>query len=175
MNWTVTDLVVRSGEFVAEHVDPVDEEMVQPAGVDLRVGSLMEFSPDVFVMTKDTRTPVENGVVSFSPNSELELDQDRDIRTASLDPGVYWIRYEQVIDIPDDHIGLVFPRSTVIRNGNMVNTAVWDPGYTGNGGGRLEVIVPMEVEVGVRIAQLVFIKAEAAGGYNGKYQHENLD
>jgi deoxycytidine triphosphate deaminase len=61
-----------------------------------------------------------------------------------------------------------------MRNGTMVNTAVWDAGYEGRGEGLLQVTHPIEIEPGARVAQLVLARAEASGTYDGTYQGENL-
>jgi deoxycytidine triphosphate deaminase len=57
----------------------------------------------------------------------------------------------------------------------MLDTAVWDAGYEGQGEGLLEVYHPVELERGARIAQLVLAEAAHADTYDGDYQLEHLD
>jgi len=84
------------------------------------------------------------------------------------------VRYAEIISVPDDHVGFIYPRSSLMRNACMLNTAVWDAGYEGKGEGLLQVHHDIEIEAGARIAQLVLAEAEAAGTYDGSYQGENL-
>ena len=68
--------------------------------------------------------------------------------------------------------GLCFPRSSLLRMGVHVPTAVWDAGYAGRGEGLLEVGNPHGVRLqrGARIVQLVLFRlTEAArAGYAGQ-------
>jgi dUTP pyrophosphatase len=95
-----------------------------------------------------------------------------------LKPGAYKIRYREVVKIPLDMIALAIPRSTLLRSGATLFTAVWDPGYEGRGEGLLVVFNPygVEIERGAQIAQLVFIRLdrETKFAYRGSYQRENI-
>ena len=77
--------------------------------------------------------------------------------------------------IPEGHVGFLYPRSSLLRNSCMLDTAVWDAGYEGRGEGLLEVHHPIELESGARIAQLVLAEAAHEGTYEGSYQGENLE
>ncbi|MUV89268.1 deoxyuridine 5'-triphosphate nucleotidohydrolase, partial [Halapricum sp. CBA1109] len=66
------------------------------------------------------------------------------------------------------------PRSSLLRNSCMLDTAVWDAGYEGRGEGLLEVYHPIEIEAGARIAQLVLADAAHEKTYEGSYQGENI-
>jgi len=94
-----------------------------------------------------------------------------------LTPGAYGIRYAEWVELPNDCAGLCFPRSSLLRMGLHVPTAVWDAGYAGRGEGLLQVSNPHGVRLqrGARIVQLVVFRlSEAArAGYAGSYQHEN--
>ncbi|MHA1860698.1 MAG: dCTP deaminase domain-containing protein, partial [Candidatus Ranarchaeia archaeon] len=81
------------------------------------------------------------------------------------------------VTIPQNAIGLVFPRSTLMRIGAMLYTAVWDPGYSGQGLGLFHVFNPHGINVSenARIAQLIFLTAEeGAAHYRGIYQNEKV-
>ena len=83
-----------------------------------------------------------------------------------------------MINLPTDVMALGRPRSSLLRSGVTVGTAVWDPGYQGrsqclfvvhnNAGFRLER--------NARIIQLVFFHLDSPSemGYQGIYQNENL-
>lgn len=152
-----------SGAFVAEHVEPLRPSQVQPNGVDLTLGS-------VFVQTSPGR--VERGGKTIGGRAEVPAGEEGMV---ALDPGGYVVRYGERVRIPEDHVGFILPRSSLMRNSCMVNTAVWDAGYAGRGEGLLQVYHAVELEVGARVAQLVLARADHEGTYDGSYQGENLD
>ena len=152
-----------SGAFVARHVEPVGDAQVQPNGVDLTLDAVFE--------------PVEAGRIGVDGKriaERREREPAGEPPAFALEAGGYVARYAERVRIPDDHVGFVLPRSSLMRNGTMVNTAVWDAGYEGRGEGLLQVTRPIEIEHGARIAQLVLARADATGTYDGSYQGENL-
>ncbi|MFB6217681.1 MAG: deoxyuridine 5'-triphosphate nucleotidohydrolase [Halobacteriaceae archaeon] len=149
-----------SGAYVAEHVEPTADEQVQPNGVDLTLDAVFEQVGAGYV-GRDGKTVGER----------RELDS---AGTYELDPGGYVVRYAETVHIPGGHVGFLYPRSTLLRNSCMLDTAVWDAGYEGRGEGLLEVYHPVDIEPGARIAQLVLAAADHEEGYAGSYQGENL-
>jgi dUTP pyrophosphatase len=158
----------RAGDFVAEHVEPVAEEQVQPNGVDLTVGS-------VYVQIDPGRIGREETEVGERQSVELEEVGEDDPVTYYLPPGGYVLEYAERLRIPEGHVGFLYPRSSLLRNSCMLNTAVWDAGYEGRGEGLLQVHHDVEIERGARIAQLVLAEANHSGTYDGAYQGERLD
>ncbi len=154
-----------SGAYVASALEAagaaLDDDQRQPNGVDLTVDAVFE--------------PTEVGLVG---RSEKRVAERRELTPTDglhrLDPGTYVVRYGEPVRIPEGHVGFVYPRSTLLRNGTMLDTAVWDAGYEGVGEGRLQVGHPIEIEPGARIAQLVLARADHDGSYDGSYQGERL-
>jgi dUTP pyrophosphatase len=158
----------RSGTFVADHVDPLDDEQVQPNGVDLTLEAVYE--------------PREPGRISqdskeIGERQEMEVEKigEHVPDTYYLPRGGYVVAYDETVAIPEGHVGFVYPRSTLLRNACMLNTAVWDAGYEGKGEGFLQVFQDIQIEVGARIGQLVLGRAGDGGTYDGDYQGEGLD
>jgi dUTP pyrophosphatase len=148
-------------------VASVGADQVQPNGVDLSLDAAWRFG--------------SGGVLGAAPESrrlaerqELEFDADGWL---ALGPGGYGIRYAEWVEVPADCGGLCFPRSSLLRMGAHVPTAVWDAGYAGRGEGLLVVTNPhgLRVQRGARIVQLVLFRLSEAPGavYAGRYQHEN--
>jgi dUTP pyrophosphatase len=160
----------RSGAFVAEHVDPTDDEQIQPNGVDLTLGAVYEQVEPGYLgrsgKTVGERRPVE-------PAERAEED-GAGVPTYRLEPGGYVAEYGERIRIPEDHVGFVLPRSSLMRNSCMLHTAVWDAGYEGRGEGLLEVHHEITIERGARFAQFVLAAADHEGTYDGSYQGERL-
>ena len=98
-----------------------------------------------------------------------------ELETYYLSPGGYILQYAETVSIPEGHIGFILPRSSLMRNGAMLNTAVWDAGYTGRGEGLLQVHHDIELERGARVGQLVLAEADHEGLYDGNYQGERVD
>ena len=152
-----------SGSFVAAQLAPVADEQIQPNGVDLTLDA-------VFAQ----REPGRIGVDGKRIGERRELDTDSS-DSYSLAPGGYVARYGERISVPDDHVGFVYPRSSLMRNSCMLHTAVWDAGYEGRGEGLLEVHHDIEIERGARVAQFVLADADHEETYAGSYQGENIE
>jgi dUTP pyrophosphatase len=158
----------RSGEFVAAHVSPTDDEQVQPNGVDLRL-------EEVYEQLDPGRIGRDGKEVGQRQPVAVEEVGEHVPPTYYLNQGGYVVQYAEKLAVPEGHVGFVYPRSSLLRNSCMLNTAVWDTGYEGRGEGLLQVHQDVQVERGARIGQFVLAKADHAGGYDGTYQGENLD
>jgi dUTP pyrophosphatase len=156
----------RSGAFVAGQVTPTTDEQVQPNGVDLTLASVHE-------QREPGRIGRDGKTVGARRERPVDAVDDGD-GIYYLPPGAYVVRYAETIAVPDDHVGFVYPRSSLLRNSCMLNTAVWDAGYEGRGEGLLQVHHDVEIAAGARVAQFVLAAADADGTYDGSYQGENL-
>ncbi|MBV0924269.1 deoxyuridine 5'-triphosphate nucleotidohydrolase [Halomicroarcula limicola] len=152
----------KSGQFVADRLGDVRDGQVQPNGVDLTLGAVYE-QVEPGRIGKDGKTVGERREV------------EREDGVYALSRGGYVVEYADRVVIPEGHVGFLYPRSSLLRNSCMLDTAVWDAGYEGRGEGLLEVHHPIELEAGARIAQLVLAEAAHEGTYEGSYQRENLD
>jgi dUTP pyrophosphatase len=172
----------RSGAFVADHVTPVTDEQVQPNGVDLTLEAVYEQCDPgrIGVDGKeigDRQHRMGDLVVKDEHDMEAIEDPERpgggdDVY--HLPPGAYVVQYAEIVSIPENHVGFIYPRSSLLRNSCMLNTAVWDAGYSGKGEGLLQVGHDIEIEAGARIAQIVLAGAEHETTYDGSYQNERL-
>jgi deoxycytidine triphosphate deaminase len=153
-----------SGAVVAAALEAagasLEPAQTQPNGVDLTVGA---------VFTQIGRGRIGRDGKRVGDRTEVEPDEG----WYRLERGTYVVRYGEPVRIPSGHVGFVLPRSTLLRNGCTLDTAVWDAGYEGVGEGRLDVGHPIDVEAGARIAQLVIAHADHDGTYDGTYQGEN--
>jgi dUTP pyrophosphatase len=111
-------------------------------------------------------------VSSLSP---LSFDEFGSIR---LPAGIYSITFNEIVHLPKDIMALATPRSSLLRCGVTVNTAVWDAGYSGRSQSLMVVYNQkgFQIEKNARVIQLVFFRLEEkTAGYNGIYQGENTD
>jgi len=97
------------------------EEQVQPNGIDLtlREVALLQSSGKIAV------TASQRQVSNLAPLVFDGLD------FIDLMPGTYIITYNEIVHLPRNIMALATPRSSLLRCGVTVNTAVWDAGYSG--------------------------------------------
>jgi dUTP pyrophosphatase len=159
-----------SGEEIAQRrsVAPdgqLADDQVQPNGVDLTVDALWTLrGRGRLGRGADDRSLPERQPVSPGEDGWFELAR-----------GDYVLRFAELVDVPLDCGGLVFPRSSLLRMGVHVPTAVWDAGYRGHGESLLLVTNPagLELERGARIAQLVLFRLPVrTRAYRGRYQED---
>lgn len=139
---------------------------IQPNGVDLSLDGVWRFLDAGALGRADADR-------RLASREDLAFDADGWV---DLPRGTYGIRYAESVDMPVDCGGLCFPRSSLLRMGLTVPTAVWDAGYGGRGEGLLLVGNPHGVRLqrGARIAQLVVFRLTSpTAGYAGQYQNEN--
>ncbi len=143
------------------------EEQLQPNGVDFTLR-------DICALQSTGTIAVSNSNRVISTQSLLEFDNDGFI---NLSPGIYSIIYNEIVNMPKNVMALATPRSSLLRCGVTVNTAVWDAGYSGRSESLLVVYNPMgfRLQKNSRIVQLVFFQLTGdTEGYNGAYQGENI-
>jgi dUTP pyrophosphatase len=139
----------------------------QPNGVDLSLDAVWRIAGrgSLGRSNADRDLPAREPLV-FGADDWLELEA-----------GTYGLRYAEWVALPTDCGGLCFPRSSLLRMGVHIPTAVWDAGYAGRGEGLLDVRNPHGVRLqrGARVVQLVVFRLTEAArlGYAGSYQHEN--
>ena len=143
------------------------EQQIQPNGVDLTLR-------EVAMLQSPGKIAVENSQRLVSELSPLVFDG---LGFIDLMPGVYSITYNEIVHMPNDVMALATPRSSLLRCGVMVNTAVWDAGYSGRSQSLMVVYNPQgfRVQRDARIIQLVFLQlTRKTEGYQGTYQGENI-
>ncbi len=144
------------------------EEQIQPNGVDLTVSDIALFSSPGKLGPQD-----ESRILSAT--SPLVFDA---LGGIDLLPGCYLITYNEVVNLPKDIMALAMPRSSLLRCGVNVHTAVWDAGYSGRSQSLMAVYNTLGFRLlkDARIIQLVFFRlsGEVAKGYQGMFQGENV-
>jgi dUTP pyrophosphatase len=95
-----------------------------------------------------------------------------------LSPGSYLVTFNEIVSIPRDVTALARARSTLLRCGASLETALWDPGYRGRSQSLLVVynLHGLGLKKNARLMQLVFLRLdkESEKVYAGKYQGENI-
>ena len=143
-------------------IEPLDEEQIQPANVDIRLGN-------TFSIVEDSST----GIINL----------DKEIKYKTIKSGTYILLPNQFVlattmeyfDLPNNLTAFVEGRSSLGRMGLFIQNAGWV-----NSGFKGEITLELynanrcaiELKAGRRIGQLVFAKMDqpALNPYNGKYQ-----
>lgn len=117
----------------------------------------------------------DNAERELPPTERLDYDGDGWL---ALPPGAYKVRYTETVTVPLDRFALARPRSSLLRMGASMPTALWDSGFRGKSEGLLVVHNPhgLRLHRGARLIQLVFFRTDApsAKPYNGAYQNTGL-
>jgi dUTP pyrophosphatase len=143
------------------------KEQLQPNGFDLTLR-------DVAMLQTAGAIPVDNRQRQVSTLAPLVFDG---LGYIDLIPGPYLITYNEVVHLPKNVMALAAHRSSLLRCGVTVGTAVWDAGYEGRSQSLLVVHNPLgfRLQKNARIIQLVFFQlSQETEGYQGKYQGENI-
>ena len=151
--------MLERGELV---VEPLAEQGVQPASIDLRLGShFLKVDENEFESIRLDR-----------PIRYVEMTMDEIV----IPPGSFMLASTmEYIRLPADVTAFVEGRSSIGRIGLFVENAGWvDPGFEGEL--TLELFnanrQPIRLQAGRRICQLVFARMDrpASQPYQGKYQ-----
>ncbi len=143
------------------------ETQVQPNGVDLTLR-------EVALLQTSGKIAVSNNQRLVSALAPLVFDG---LDFIDLMPSAYIITYNEIVHLPNNVMALARPRSSLLRCGVTVNTAVWDAGYSGRSQSLMVVYNPQgfRVQRNARIVQLVFLQLTSeTEGYQGAYQNENI-
>ena len=132
---------------------------IQGAGYDLKIEKLFLLDGPAFLGTEERRLP--------------ELREVEEL-TFKLAPDTYYLCLtRESVNMPEDLIAFILPRTTLFRCGVSLRTAVVDPGYKGalTIGIKNEGPREFKLKQGARIAQIVFSEVKGdADKYRGKYQ-----
>ncbi len=143
------------------------QQQVQPNGIDLTLR-------EVSVLSSRGCLDLDNSKRVLSGTSPLVFDG---LGRVDLLPGCYLVTYNEVVSLPRDLMALATPRSSLLRCGVSVHSAVWDAGYSGRSQSLMMVYNPQGIRLhrNARIIQMVFffLSREAAEGYRGIFQGEN--
>ena len=143
-------------------IEPLSEEQIQPASVDIRLGNTFS-------------------IVDDTPSGVITLENEIKYKTITTDtflimPGQFVLATTmEYIELPDNLTAFVEGRSSLGRMGLFIQNAGWvDPGFKGEI--TLELYnankCAIELKAGRRVGQLVFagMDESALNPYNGKYQ-----
>ncbi len=143
-------------------------EQLQPNGFDL---SLREIA----LLQSSGQIAISNSQRLVSSLAPLAFDG---LGFIELVPAIYSITFNEIVHLPGDVMALATPRSSLLRCGVTIHTAVWDAGYSGRSQSLMVVYNThgFRLQKNARILQLVFFRlTRETDGYQGTYQGENIE
>ena len=109
-------------------------------------------------------------LTTYTPVNTIKLDG---VEGWLLHPGVYDITFWEGCKLPEDRVAFIKQRSSLYRNGAIINSPVFDPGFeTDNMGTLLYIHEPLFIEKDARVAQIYFHECVSAEMYNGQWQND---
>jgi deoxycytidine triphosphate deaminase len=107
-------------------------------------------------------------LTTYTPENTIMLDGTEGWL---LHEGVYDITFNEGCKLPENRVAFIKQRSSLYRNGAIINSPVFDPGFeTQNMGTLLYVHETIFIEKDARVAQIYFHECESAEKYNGQWQ-----
>jgi deoxycytidine triphosphate deaminase len=109
-------------------------------------------------------------LTEYVPQNTIMLDG---VEGWLLYDGVYDITFNEGCKIPENRVAFIKQRSSLYRNGAIINSPVFDPGFeTANMGTILYVHETIFIEENARVAQIYFHECNGADLYNGQWQND---
>ena len=165
---SILELIEGPEPLVAEYLD-LDTQL-QPNGFDLTLREVRRFTSAGGTGPGGAQSTLsESSALSFGSDGYLDLTE-----------GAYVITLNEIVSLPPDLMALARPRSSLLRSGVAIHTAVWDAGYKGRSQALLTVYNPMGYRVArdARLLQMVFMylarPVPVDDGYKGRFLGENV-
>ena len=144
-----------------------DRELQSPegAGFDLRIGELYELQGSGFLGVTERETPKIKLIASFAKDGEKKV---------KLKPNTYYLMGTmEKVNLPDNLVALMRPRTTLFRSGVHLLLGQVAPGYKGQLNFGIVNLrpVPFYLEMGSRVVHIQFFTVKGKNNtYRGQWQ-----
>jgi deoxycytidine triphosphate deaminase len=109
-------------------------------------------------------------LTTYTPLDTMQLDG---VTGWLFHPGTYDITFNEGCKIPDNRVAFIKQRSSLWRNGTLINSPVFDPGFETEFMGTIMLVTePIFIEENARVAQIYFHECLSAELYNGQWQND---
>jgi dUTP pyrophosphatase len=157
-------------------ISPVTEEQIQPNGIDLELDKIFSLITLSKALRPGERDVEEKQLGLFLSKDDVEGSfsnpvQPYDDKHFLLHKFIpYRVETKQYVELPEGVCAKIIGRSTLNRNGVIVLSSLYDSGYKNYAGFTIYPFLNVVLEVGVRVAQMIFFESETAHLYDGQYQ-----
>jgi deoxycytidine triphosphate deaminase len=166
--------MLNSKQILEEGLLKLDNTQGKPAqvGFDLSLKSVQRVGLRMGNIERD-------GKIGKVLKDKTELTLYMPYETTHLEGKTGWLLYDGTYDItfnegcklPANRVAFIKQRSSLYRNGTIINSPVFDPGFeTENMGTIMIVTQTIFIEQDARVAQIYFHECESADLYNGQWQ-----
>ena len=130
-----------------------------------RIGANMYGQGNIGKVLKD-----KTQLTTYTPLDKIQLDG---VTGWLLHPNAYDITFNEGCKIPDNRVAFIKQRSSLWRNGTLINSPVFDPGFETEFMGTIMMVTePIFIEKDARVAQIYFHECLSAEMYNGQWQND---
>jgi hypothetical protein len=165
--------MLNSNQIIYENLLKLENSKGKQAqvGYDLSIKSLQKVNSSIKIgkILKD-----KTELAEYVPVMLGNLDN---VEGYLLHPGVYDVTFHEGCKIPGNRTGFIKQRSSLYRNGSIINSPVFDPGFeTDNMGTFMYVYETIFIEKDSRIAQIYFHECELVKKdqlYDGQFQGDS--
>jgi deoxycytidine triphosphate deaminase len=106
----------------------------------------------------------------------VEMYDNNGVVGWKLTPGTYNITLHEGCKIPNNRVGVMRQRSSLLRNGTIIHSSIFDPGFETDQMGTIMIVTQtIFIEDGARVAQMYFHECaplEDDKLYNGQFQKD---
>jgi deoxycytidine triphosphate deaminase len=136
----------------------VPKHCIQPNAIDIPISKLFELDQtDVF----DVETKLHRNRKQLTINDDGKYWMQK---------GVYDFTTEVYVEVPKGIVGWLISRSTLNRNGVMIQSGLYDSGFNGPVCGMMYNISGlMSIQHESRVAQFILAESDSVGAYTGGY------
>ncbi len=145
-----------------------ERELTNPEGAvfDLRIGEVYRLKSASFLGIEERQTSDLELMAKYDPSKRSSI---------VIKPGEYFlIKTIEEVNVPENLVGLFWPRSTLFRGGLSLQAGVANPGYSGGLSMGLSNLgnQDYEIEMGARVVSVIFfeVAGEVVSKYRGQWQ-----
>lgn len=138
-------------------------------GIDLTAGEILTFKGAGKIDFSNS----ERQIPKCEKIEPIKEKEDDDYGWWKFEPGVYKIRTNESLSIPNNMAGFALPRTSLLRMGISVGNGFWEAGFSGRSEALLKVENPHGVNIkeNARVIQMAFFYInEVEKGYDGEYK-----
>jgi deoxycytidine triphosphate deaminase len=163
-------MILNAEQLLEQGLLNLDNAKGKPAqvGYDLSIKEINKVGGSIGKVLVDktelnTHTPVEKSNMDWRDGWLLQA-------------GVYDVIMNEGCNIPSNRVALIRQRSSLMRNGAIITSSIFDPGFkTPNVGTYMIVFETIFIEQDARVAQIYFHECEPVAPeqlYNGQWQND---
>lgn len=109
-------------------------------------------------------------LTDYTPMNLIKLDE---VEGWLLYAGTYDVVFNEGCKIPDNRVAFIKQRSSLWRNGTLINSPVFDPGFETDSMGTIMLVTQtIFIEKDARVAQMYFHECTPAEKYDGQWNFD---